>query len=123
MSNTTVKTCSNCHLELPTTEFHKDAASNDGYRSHCQECRQSMRQVPGQRAKQAMYYARYKRRLAEKRLGHEIKDDLHPYHIALIQGETECIYCQKELQPGETTVDHVRNFYSGGTNEYSNLLP
>lgn len=33
------RTCSECNLRLPITDFHKDKNATDGYRSKCKKCR------------------------------------------------------------------------------------
>lgn len=119
-----MKQCTKCNEVKPFSDFNKYYGKP---RSQCRECDNQYelqrRQSPIRQAKQAMYYSQYKRRQVEKKLGITIPDDLQPYDIAMIQGADECIYCSKELETGEVTVDHVKPFLAKGTNEYSNLLP
>lgn len=39
INNSTLKYCSKCKVEKPLSEFHRNINSNDGFHSHCKECK------------------------------------------------------------------------------------
>lgn len=127
MENQTKICTGKCGQTKPLSEFNKDSQNADGLRMYCRECQQGYKTkyltTPIGKAKAALLTAQYSRRRAEAKLGITIADDLKSYHIAMVQGEDECIYCRKELTPSTVTIDHAFTFAQGGTNEYKNILP
>jgi len=125
------KVCTQCKKGKPLGEFNKDSQNEDGTRSYCRICQskygkgyfKEYNATPSRKAKQALYRAKSTRRQAEQHMGITIFDDLKSYDVAMVQSEIECIYCEKDLAPGEATIDHVKTFAAGGINEYRNLLP
>ena len=43
-SSIPTKTCTKCHQIKQLTEFHKDNAAYDGYRTQCKNCRNNVQQ-------------------------------------------------------------------------------
>lgn len=130
-----LKTCSKCHEIKLIDAFNNDSKTTDGKKTQCKECtraynREYMRSYnepykssPKGRAMQTLSHTREKRRKVEKLLRHPIKDTLTSHQVAMVQAEDTCCYCGHPVEYGKMTVDHVRAFRNGGTNEYTNLIP
>jgi 5-methylcytosine-specific restriction endonuclease McrA len=128
MVATRMKVCADCQNPKPMSEFNDHMRTDDGKHQYCKSCNaercREYKKSPKGKAVQALSNVRSKRRQAEKKLEHPIKDTLTSTQIAMVQAfSDECFYCRKDLTPSTVTIDHCKPFSAGGTNEFHNLLP
>jgi 5-methylcytosine-specific restriction endonuclease McrA len=123
-----MKRCSGeCGEIKPLAEFNKQSSNGDGLMYQCKTCQSKYNRVyktsPKGRAVEALSQANKAHRKAEVLLGRLIKNTLTWEQLLFVLSNGECVYCRKELDYTEATVDHVLTMKSGkGDNTYENIV-
>jgi 5-methylcytosine-specific restriction endonuclease McrA len=111
------KRCKRCDEVKPLDEFSAHRKYRDGRDHRCKGCRVKYRQLPENKAKQAVHYSSYK----VKQSGLEVEDTLTSHQVGFTLSEGSCIYCQEPLEYTEATVDHIIPLSRGGRNTFDNI--
>lgn len=123
MTKLSEKTCTRCQVEKPIEEYYKPN------RYECIECervdaRERMRRYNGTmkgKASQALRDSKKAVNRIEAETGRKVTDDLNIYEVIHTLHEETCLYCEKETDISERSIEHLTPIRHGGSNSFSNI--